>query len=122
MSRSYAMTMKRPHEALRLPVPVGRKISEAGRMTWGALLIAALVACAGIYMYQINVSASKGFEMRALERKLERLRDTVSALETQASQMQTMKAVEARVKELGYVPVERLEFMDVSRSEYALAR
>ena len=122
MTRAYAMTMKRPQETLRLPVSVGRKLCSAGRASGLAFFVIATMACMSMYIYQVNVAASQGFTRRALELKQERLSESVTALEDQLAQRQTIRAVQDRVKGLGYVPVDHVEYIDPSHQGYALAK
>ncbi len=121
MSRSYAMTMKRPHVTLGLPIPVGRKIGEAGKTGWMVFLGAATFACIVAYIFLVNASATKAYELRGYEKRLERLKETVSVLENQTAEMQSMHALEQQVKSLGYVPVEQIEFIDAPRG-FAMAK
>lgn len=91
-------------------------------MTWVFLLVSATVAMVAVYVFQVNMAANKGFTLRDLQTRLDRLNDTVAVLESQAAELQTVKAVEERVKDLGYVPVDRMEFMNVPHTAYAMAR
>lgn len=122
MNRAFVMTMKRSHETLGLPTPIGRKLSGLGKSTWVTLSICLTIAAAGLYIYQVNSAASKSFTVRDLEKQTERLRNDVMALENQSVKMQAMYSLQERVKPLGYVSIDRMEFLDVSHSSYALAQ
>lgn len=122
MSRTLVLSMKRPHEQFGLPMSFGRKLGASGQMAWVSLLVLATLLCVGFYIYQVNAAATKGFELRALEKRLESVRETVASLEDQAASLQTMDVLKVRVSGLGYVPADQLEFVDVTRSAYALAK
>lgn len=122
MSRTLVLSMKRPHEQFGLPMSFGRKLGASRNVAWVAVLVIASLLCVGFYIYQVNAAATKGFELRSLEKRLETVRETVASLEDQAATLQTMDALKARIGELGYVPADQLEFIDVSRSAYALAK
>jgi hypothetical protein len=109
------MALKHPHLTLGMPVPVGRRIGEAGKIGWMIFVGTALVACLGTYIFVVNASAKKGDELRAQETKLERLKETVSVLESQTAEMQSIHALESQISELGYVPVEQVQFIDAAR-------
>ena len=80
------------------------------------------VFCVGVYVYQVSLAAPKGYEMRNLEKQREVLEESVSALEAQVAAQQSMNALQDRVKGLGYVPVDRMEYIDVNGHAYAFAK
>ncbi|MDP3794192.1 MAG: hypothetical protein Q8R07_05615 [Candidatus Uhrbacteria bacterium] len=121
MTRTFALTMRRPHETLHLPMPVGRKLSEAGKTAWSLLILGATLGCFGVYIFQVNAAASRGFHLRVLEKRLEALQEHVSMLENQAAQAQTLRSLEGKVKALGYVPVDHMEFLNAPTG-YAVAK
>ena len=121
MSRAYAIAMQRPRVELGLPLSAGKKVEAAAKRTWIMLMVVVTAACIGMYLYQVNRAASKGFTLRTLERQLDQLETTVAELENTAATMQSLSVVEARVRGLGYVPVDHMEFVDVPAG-YALAR
>lgn len=121
MSRAYAIAMQRPRVELGLPLSSGKKMEVAAKRTWILLMVVVTAACLGMYLYQVNRAASKGFTLRTLERQLDQLQTTVADLENTAAHMQSLASVEARVAGRGYVPVDRMEFVDVPAG-YAIAR
>ena len=122
MSNAYIMTMRRPQEALGLAAPIGKRIGEIGRTAWMALLVCFTIFGVGLYIYQVNSSASKGYTVRDLQGHVERLKETVADLETQSVQLEAMHSLEARVAPLGYVAVDHVGFLDAAKGTYALAR
>jgi len=119
---TYIMTMQRPQEALGLAAPIGKRIGEIGRMAWMFLLVGLTVAGVGLYIYQVNAAATKSYTVRDMEKKVERLKETVADLETQTVNMQAMHSLQARVAPLGFVPVDKMQFLDVTKGTYAMAR
>jgi len=122
MSHAHILTMKRPHEALGLPVPIGRRLTNLGKGSWVIFLGSLSVFCVGLYVFQISQTAAKGYALRDLEKQQEYLQESVSALEAQAAELQSMNALQERVKGLGYVPVQHMEYVDVNNHAYALAK
>lgn len=122
MSRAHAaIAYRQPHVALGLSMPAGRKMAKAAKSSWAVLLLVLTAACAGAYVYQMNRAATKGYSLRELDRKLEVLQDQVMVLEDEAAKKQALRTIEEQVKGLGYVPVDRVDFVDVGRNAYAIA-
>lgn len=120
--RSFALTLPRPHEAFGMPETMSRRIGVGG-LQWGiGMVIAggATIACLVFYVFLVNAGASKSFTLRTLDRKVERLQETTSALEEQVVRLQAIQSIEERVKGLGYVPVDRYEYIDLPRVAYAM--
>lgn len=105
-----------------MPTTVSRRIGVGG-LQWGLAMMfmgGATIACLVFYVFLVNAGASKSFTLRTLDKKVERLQETTSALEEQAVRLQAIQSVEERVKGLGYVPVDRYEYIDLPRPAYAL--
>ena len=122
MSHALALTLKRPHEAFNLPLPIGRRLGTIGKGTWVALMVFLTLACGGVYVYQVNQAAAKSYLLRDLESRRDRLQETVGALDTQVAELRSMKAMQERIKGLGYIPIENPQFLEVARNAYALAK
>lgn len=122
MNPAFVMTMKRPHETFRIPCSLGRRMNHLGRNILLGVLACLTIAAVGTYIYQVNSSASKGFVVRDLEKNLEQLQNSVTDLEDQSVRMQAMHALQERVRPLGYVSVDQMEFIDVAHHSYALAK
>lgn len=120
MSRSYAISLKTPHATLGLPVSKGRQLEVAAKKTWIAAMAALTIFFVGMYLYQVNRAASKSFVLTSLEKQVDELETTVANLENESAEMQALANVEERLHDLGYVAVDRMEFVDVPRG-YALA-
>lgn len=114
MSRTLAISLKRPHEQLGLPMPITRRLADVQSGTWMALLIGGIIACAGVYIYQVNAAASKSFELRQLEKKVERLQDSVSSLDYKITELRSIHSLETRIEGLGYVPATNVRYLEVS--------
>lgn len=117
MSRAIATTLP-----FTLPMHVGRRIEVVAKRSWAILFLLAAVLCMGYQVFLMNSTASKGYTLRTLEKRLEQLRGTVATMENTTAQLQALHTIEAKVQGQGYVQVERMEFVDVGRGSYALAR
>lgn len=105
-----------------LPKHVGRKLEVAAKRSWAVGLFAALLVLGGFHVYQMNVTASKGYTLRSLQVQLDQLNATVSEMDAKSAKMQSLATIESRVQGLGYVAVDHMEFVDVGRGSYALAK
>ncbi|HVM90425.1 MAG TPA: hypothetical protein VMU11_00825 [Verrucomicrobiae bacterium] len=119
MSRGYAIPQTLPFV---LPTPVGRKIERVAKKSWAIGLFAATLALGCYHVYQMNVTASKGYTLKNLQIQLDQLNATVSDLDAKSAKMQSLATIQSRVQGLGYVPVGQMEFVDVAHSAYAFAK
>lgn len=113
--------MARPHERLGLPQPIGRRI-PAGVVGWNAVVIIVMVGLALGYVVQVNRAAAQGFALRDVEKKIEALTTEVTSLDDQVSRQSSIQALSARANALGFVTIDRLEFVRPGANSYAVAR
>ena len=120
MARSHVSALRQPHLALGLSLAPGRKLEKAARNAWiGVFLVLSFFVMA-IQVFQMNKAATKGYALRDQEKRLEQLKAAVAELEDKAAKNQALYSIEARIQGLGYVPVDRMEFLDVTRGSYAV--
>ncbi len=119
MSRAFAISLKRPHEQLGLPMPIARRLTDIQSSTWIALMVGLIVACVGIYIYQVNVTASKGFELRQLEKKVDHLQDSVSSLNYKVTQLKSIHSLETQIQGMGYVPLTNVHYLKLAPAQVA---
>lgn len=122
MSRSHIVALRQPHIALGLSLAPGRKLEKAARNAWVGVFLVLSFFTMTMYVFQMNKASTKGYALREEENRLEQLKSTVAELEDHAAKNQALYTIEERVKGLGYVPVDRMEFLDVARGTYAVAR
>ncbi|MEI7512277.1 MAG: hypothetical protein WCK01_02340 [Candidatus Uhrbacteria bacterium] len=101
---------------------VGRKLEVAAKRSWAVGLMMITVTLGGFHVYQMNIAASKGYTLRNLQVQLEQLNATVSEFDAKTAKMQSLATVESRLQGQGYVAVDHMEFVDVARGSYALAK
>lgn len=121
MSRAFAITMTRPHEKLGLPQPLGRRLPR-GISILNVSLLAATLVLISVYVVQVNRAAARGFQLRDVEKKVETLRTEVRSLEDRVATLSSVKGLTERAGDLGFVPVERLEFVNPASGHYAVAK
>lgn len=85
-----------------------------------AALFGLLVAVFGAgYLMQVNAASSKGYEIRALERRISELKEETERVELKVAQEQSVQAVEAKVREMGMVPTPKLDYLTVAAAQVA---
>ncbi len=113
--RSFAFTLRRPSETLGLPMPVSRRIAPSSvhkSLAFGVLGVVFL-ASVGMYVSLVGQAAQRTVELRRLERQVEAAKEIVADLDQKIAREQAMPAIEARVRALGFVPIERSEYVRV---------
>lgn len=68
----------------------------------GILVVFSAIA----YLFQVNSLATKGYEIKELEQKLEALMETKRDLETRSLELQSMSVISSKVQEMNMVPIE----------------
>lgn len=122
MIRSYALTMTRPHEQFGFAEPLSRQLARHPYLGWYAVIWALLIACGFTYACFMITASAKGFQLRDVERRLERLHTDARALETQVASLSSVQALSDRAARTGFVAVDRIEAVDVAGHSYAFAR
>src|SRR5689334_21313592 len=120
MSHSYALTMTRPHERFGLAQPLGRRLAQLPSLGWVAALWVVLLAFGFTYISFMITASAKGFQLRDVQRRVERLRTESRALETQVASLSSISQLSARARTAGFVAVDRVEAVNVGSNSYAL--
>lgn len=121
MPNAFAVTMTRPHEALGLPQPFARRLPQ-GIVAWNLVALCATVLLSVLYVVQVNMAAAKGYALRDVQAKVDALSTENLKLQDKIATLSSLQSVSMRATELGFQPVDRLEFLDVTRLSYAMAR
>ncbi len=122
MSRAYALTMTRPHERFGLAQPFGRQLAQHPYVGWYVALWAVALVFAFTYMSFMITASAKGFQLRDVERRLERLQTEARALETEVATKSSIQQLSNRASQLGFVPVQQIVAVNAAGHSYALAR
>lgn len=86
------------------------------------LVAAVTLALAFVYVVQVNRAATRGFNLRDVEKKVEKMRTEVMSLEDKVATLSSVQSLNDRSTQLGFVPVDRLEFVNPASKSYAMAR
>jgi hypothetical protein len=119
MPHAYAISLTRPHEAFDLPKPFGRRVPR-GIVAWN-VIIAALTLVSGVcYVVLVNMGSAKSYERRNVEKRIEELRTETMMIQDKIVLLSSMQSLNTRAAELGFVPVDRLEFVNPAAKSYAM--
>lgn len=103
-------------------LPLGRQLAQHPTLGWVVALWAVALLSAFTYVGFMITASAKGFQLRDVERRLERLHTDSRALETQVASLSSIQQLSDRAHDLGFVPVGRIASINVAANSYALAR
>lgn len=118
MGRYFALTLGLETQAQFKPKP--KTIASKSRVNWGFWLLLLLVVLSVTYLFQVNGSSTKGYEIKKLERRLFDLKETNKRLELEAASFQSTQYIESTVKILNLVPAAGIRY--VGEDDYAYKR
>ena len=97
-------------------MPASRRINPTSVHRTLALGILAVVfaTSVGLYVSMIGRTAQRTVERQTLERQVERASEVVADLDQKIAREQAMPSIQGRVQQLGFVPIERSEYVPVS--------
>ena len=121
MSHAFVISMTRPHEALGLRQPVGRRLPQ-GLAGWNLALFAVSLLLVGAYIVQVNSAAAKAYQLRDMQSHVDELRTEATILQNQYVAETSLRAISEKASQLGFVPVDSIQYVNPSAGSYAMAR
>lgn len=100
----------------------GKRCSQWRKLGMGALgvMMFSLAGGAGFfYLRGTNDIAIQGYRMKALETRLEQLREENRALQNDIAELESLEYIRERVSELSLVPAEKVEYLSTTASVVA---
>jgi len=92
-----------------------------GRVWVANVLLMVCIAALGVgYVVMNNTSSTKGFAIRALEQRVSDLEERNKALNLDTVTAQSLKDIEVRVSNLGFVPVTKVDYLTVGDGAVAV--
>lgn len=86
-------------------------LSQTKRRVVGFLLVAALVVLGAAYLFEVNTTAARGYDIGTLQQQLKDLKIKNQALQAQASEQQSFQTTEQQLPSATYVAVQRVEYL-----------
>ena len=87
--------------------------SKLGRVTLNFILVTLICAAGVFYIFEVNNSATKGYEIRGLETKLNELRKENETLRIQAAELKSMYKIEEKTKDLNMVAPKDVSYLNL---------
>lgn len=86
-----------------------------------SLAVLVLIFLAGIfYLVQINLTTTKNFQVKDLDRKIENLKETKKKLEIKSAGLRSTSLLVDKSEELGLVPVGKVDYLTIQDSTFAV--
>jgi len=93
-----------------------------GIKTFNIVLICLIFLAGFLYLTQVNASAVKGYIIRDLEIKKEKLTRQNKKLELTSQALQSVSGVSTKIQELGMVNVDDIDYLQAPGGEVAVAK
>ncbi len=119
MGRYFALTLSLP-AAAPSKIKTKKQISDHGRPTLALWLLAVVVVFGLSYLFLVNSTSTKGYEIKKLERSMSTLRETNKRLELEMAALKSIQHMENTVRTLNLVPSEKVYY--VGEQGYAYQR
>lgn len=84
-----------------------------GRITLNFLLVTLISALGFFYIVEVNSNATKGYEIRTLEKKVQDLKDSQEKLKIQEAELKSMYNIEEKTKDLNMVAPKDVSYMSL---------
>lgn len=121
MTHPYALSMTRPHEALGLPQPLGRRLPQ-GIVAWNIAISVASILVILAYIVMVNATASKGYSLRSSEKRVEALKTDTEILQSSLVSVSSMRHLQDQAGALGLVATDGVTYVNPGSGSYALAK
>jgi cell division protein FtsL len=81
-------------------------------------IIALIVTCGFLYMFQVNALGTRGYEIRQMEQKIKLLQVENKSLQIQSSSLSSITQIQRDAETLGMVPASNITY--IKASDFAL--
>ena len=85
--------------------------ARVGRVTLNFLLVVFIAALGVFYIFEVNNNATKGYEIRVLEKKVQELKDSQERLKIREAELKSMYNIEERTKNLNMVAPKDVSYL-----------
>jgi len=84
------------------------------------VFVVGCVMFGGAYFWQVNSLATRGYEIRDLEKNIQELKRSTQQLQIQAAEEQSLDKVTEKIKQLNMVLPEKVEYLRANNKDVAL--
>lgn len=105
---AFATTLAAPRSMMR--AAAATPPTQVQRL-WGVFVLGAVLLLGLFYLIETNAVATKGYEIKALDTKLNGLRQASQRLEVQSAQLQSMGPGVSGEAGTDFVAVEHIEYL-----------
>ncbi len=85
--------------------------ARVGKVTLNFLLVVFITALGIFYIFEVNSNATKGYEIRLLEKRVQELKDSREKLKIQEAESKSMYNIEERTKGLNMVAPKDVSYL-----------
>ncbi len=117
----FATSLTKPHEAFGFAKPIGRRLPQ-GIVAWNIGLLSLTVVCCVAYVVQVNLASAKNYALRDMQTKIDGLKTETMNMQDKIVTLSSMQSLNARAEQLGFAPIDKLEFVNPAAKTTALAR
>ena len=86
------------------------------------VLVSITIVLGSAYIWQVNISATTGYEMRELSQSIDDLKLEKDKLDLKVAKLQSVDSVSTRVQMLGLSKVSKIEYITPDRGAVAINR
>src|SRR5260221_3057508 len=121
MPNAFAISMTRPRDTLGIPKPLGQRIPH-GIEAWNMVLVALTIGVSLVYVVQVSTASTKSYELRRVETRVNALKTDSMVLQDKIVTLSSMQNLNAQAADIGFVPVDHIQYVNPVGKSYALAR
>jgi cell division protein FtsB len=91
---------------------VKTKVAALKQIPWFRVFLLAVTLLLGaLYIWQVNVSATRGYVVRDLQDEIEQLRRDDERLKIEVAKLQSVDSVTTRMQMLGLVKIDQIRYL-----------
>ncbi len=91
------------------------KTAVLKQTNWLHIFLFALTILVGLlYIWQVNISATRGFAMRDLDQEIDSIKLDNDRLQMEVAKLQSIDSVTTRVQMLGLVELSQIDYVNTS--------
>ena len=91
-----------------------------GLCGWNLILLGLTITLGLVYVVLVNAASSKSTMYRNVEKRVETLKNETTILQDSILALSSLQALDGRARELGFVPIDRIEFVNPAANAFAM--